>query len=111
MPKGPKIIVDTGITAKHSNGARAQEIIYEAENKEKFRIYIHSESYDFQSYARLYKWSNEKGWLQIHQVNPAKDYNINLSYRPIPTYNAFAPIIRDLNKIMKAFITPSEVNS
>lgn len=98
-------IKNTGIQEMRSNGARNQEIIWKIkETNEKFRLLVHSESYDSQSYYRLYKWSNQNNeWNVITSGNPKRDYNIDISYstRYIPT--AFLPIIRDMKKLAKEF--------
>ena len=67
-----KKVSDTGITRGNSNGERKQEIIFENENNEKYRISIESETYEEQSYARLCKWTNEKGWGVMY--NPRSSY-------------------------------------
>ena len=107
MPKGPfKEIKDTGIFVSNKNGGRDQEILFYSEmTQERFRIFVHSESYDFQSYGRLYKWSEKNGWNLIHQVNPKRDYNIDLSYRNDYSQSAYTPIIKELKSIAKHFIS------
>jgi hypothetical protein len=106
-----KEIVNTGIKNKHSNGARDQEIILQVDTtKEKFKIFIHSESYEFQSYARLYKWNTVNGWNVINSVNPKTDYYIDLSYRTAYPQSSFDPIIRDFKKLIKVFIDEDNPN-
>jgi|31_taG_2_1085359.scaffolds.fasta_scaffold02094_3 hypothetical protein len=96
---------DTGIKEKKSNGARSQEIIWKIkETGEKFRVLIHSESYVFQSYFRLYKWSDANNeWNLVTVGNPANDYNIDISYKTSYSSSAFDPIINDLKKLAKQF--------
>jgi hypothetical protein len=98
-------IKDTGIKEMHSNGGRNQEIIWKIkETNEKFRLIIHSESYKFQSYYRLYKWSNENNeWNIITSGNPSKDYSIDIAYHSQYSAYAFDPIIKDMKKIAKEF--------
>jgi len=98
-------IKDSGIKEEHSNGGRDQEIIWKIkETNEKFRLLIHSESYDFQSYYRLYKWNNENNkWNIITSGNPSKDYSIDIAYRRQYSAYAFDPIIKDMKKIAKEF--------
>jgi hypothetical protein len=106
-----KEIINTGITSTDRNGARNQEIIWQVNTtKEKFRIFIHSESYDFQSYARLYKWDNNKGWNVITTVNPEKDFNVRVAYKNPVNPGAFLEIIAHLRKIAKTFIDEDNPN-
>jgi hypothetical protein len=102
-----KTVLNTGITNGSSNGAKNyEEIFLDETNKfNKFRIYIHNESYISQSYARLSKWSDKDGWITIHSKNPEKDYKINISYRDKGTYSEdiFLPIINDLKKLAENF--------
>jgi hypothetical protein len=98
-------IKDTGIQEMHSNGGRKQEIIWKIkETGDKFRLLILSESYNFQSYYRLYKWSEEKNeWNIVTSGNPVRDYNINIAYSSRYPSNAFDRIISDMKKIAKEF--------
>jgi hypothetical protein len=100
-----KKIKDTGIVKKHSNGGRSQELIWKInETQEKFRLLIHSESYTFQSYYRLYKWSDVNNeWNIITSGNPSKDYGIDISYNNNFSSLAFDAIIRDMKKVAKEF--------
>jgi hypothetical protein len=100
-----KTILNTGITNGNSNGGRNYEEIFTDEKNDKFRIYIHSESYKSQSYARLFKWSDKDGWLTIQSKNPENDYNINISYREKGTYseNVFDIIVKDLKQLAENF--------
>jgi len=98
-----KKVLDTGIKRGHSNGERTQEIIFENDKNEKYRVYIESESYVDQSYARLYKWTNDNGWGLITSKNPKRDYNIDISYQENYSALTFEPIVRDLKKIICRF--------
>lgn len=98
-----KKVLDTGIVKGNSNGERKQELIFENEVNEKYRITIESESYEAQSYARLCKWTNHEGWQQITSKNPKRDYNIDIAYKTDYSQSTFDPIIRDLKKIMAHF--------
>ncbi len=98
-----KTIKDSGIVRKHSNGGRNQEIIYKNPHGEQFRILIHSESYSFQSYARLYKWVGDKGWKIITSTNPKGDYGIDISDSTTYSPYAFDRIIADFRKLIKEF--------
>lgn len=98
-----KTIVNTGIQKGSTNGSRTFEEIFVNEKNEKFRITIRSESYVPQSYARLSKWSEEKGWLVIHSKNPKRDYDIDISYHETFSVHSFDPIIYDLKKVAEIF--------
>lgn len=100
-----KTLKDSGIMSKHSNGGRTQEVIWKTPYREKFRVLIHSESYDFQSYARLYKWNEQNNeWNIVTSANPKKDYDIDISYKNVPSYSlAFQPILNDFKKMAKEF--------
>jgi hypothetical protein len=99
-----KAIKDTGIVKRHSNGGRSQEIIYKNMNGKKFRLLFLSESYDFQSYAKLYMWDEESHqWNIITTANPKRDYNINIAYKNEYSSYAFNPIINDFRKLIKEF--------
>lgn len=98
-----KKVLDTGIKPGHSNGARIQEIIFENEANEKYRVTIESESINSQSFARLYKWTNDNGWGLITARNPKRDYNIDISYKNDYSQLAFEPIVRDFKKIITRF--------
>ena len=98
-----KKVLDTGIKPGNSNGERKQEIIFENDTNEKYRITIESESYVDQSYARLQKWTNERGWELITARNPKRDYNIDISYSSNYSQTTFEPIVRDFKKIITRF--------
>jgi len=96
-------IKDTGVYNGHSNGAKIQEIILKNEDKVKYKIYINSESFVRQSYGRLSKWDDEKGWNVITTINPKTDYNIDISYGNGHRTDAFEPIIKDFKEMIKHF--------
>jgi hypothetical protein len=70
----------------------------------RFKISIKSESYKEQSYATLYKWTDQNGFASIVSKNPKRDYDIDLSHRTGYMQTAFKPIIDDLKKLAKEFI-------
>lgn len=98
-----KIIEDSGIVNVHSNGGRTRTIIFKI-GVQQFKISIKSESYDFQSYARLYKWTEQNGFSQVIQKNPKRDFNVDISYSDRYTQSAFDSIIIYLKKLAKDFI-------
>ena len=92
-----------GIKKLHSNGKRRQEIIIKNDKEEKFKIVIVSESYDFQSFARLSKWTDNDGWQVITSANPKKDYGIDIAYSSSYEPSAFKPIIEDFAQLIQEF--------
>ena len=95
-----ELIDDSGIVEKHSNGGRTKTIIFKCNDKY-WRLIIHSESYDFQSYIRLYSSTTLDNWTLIKSGNPKKDYNISVAYRnDCPDY-IFNGIIEDYKEIIK----------
>ena len=70
-----KTITDSGIIEKHSNNGRTQTLLIEEKNV-LFRIVIHIESYDFQSYARLQVMDADRKWTILHSLS-LKDYKLN----------------------------------
>ena len=96
-------IDNTGAYEGNQNGGIDQTIIFTIGNDDnKFKIDIHSESYDFQSYARLFKWTDEKGFALITNHNPKKRYGLDLAYKPIKQ-NCYTGIIEALVKIAGKF--------
>jgi len=72
-----EIIDETGILDRHSNSGRAKTIIFRTQ-KDKYKLHIHAESYDFQSYATLSIWSDvNKKWHEIRTTNPIKEHGLN----------------------------------
>lgn len=98
-----KVILNEGIKPSSSNGGRFQDVILVNDKKEKFRIYVLSESHESQSYARLSKWTSEKGWEIITSKNPKRDYGIDISYQSGYSQGSFNRIISDLTAIAKHF--------
>lgn len=98
-----KLISDTGIQILRTNGGRAQTVIFINDKQEKFKISIKSETHDFQSYAKLYKWSDSEGWLHIVTKNPKDFYGIKIAHVYPVNPKIFAPIINDLKKLSKNF--------
>lgn len=94
------VVDDSGIVKECSNNGKTQTIIFKCNDKY-WRLIIHSESYDFQSYIRLYSSSTLDNWNLIKNGNPKKDYNINVAYRKdCPDY-IFNGIIEDYTEIIK----------
>ena len=94
LVKSIEIIDDTGIVMKNSNGGRTQTILMKYNNTY-WKLVIHSESYWFQSYIRLYSSQSLENWNLIKQGNPKKDYGLDLSYKNDYKENAFFSIIND----------------
>ena len=94
------ILDNTGIKNEHSNGARTQTVLFKTK-EHTFRITIKSESYDFQSYARLSILSTDKKWTVMKSAQPKRDYFIDISYQD--NYNPEA-----FNKIIKEFMALAE---
>ena len=93
-----EIIDDSGNVSKHTNGAIGRSIIFR-KDLQKFKISIHSESYEFQSYARLYKWTDNSGFEIVISKNPKRDYNINCAYQRTVDKTVFDPIVKELRNI------------
>jgi hypothetical protein len=91
-------VSNTGIKEIHSNDGKSQEILLKSK-KNVFKISILSESYEFQSYGKLYILSTDKKWTLLKKINPKKDYGIELAYKRSYSKNAFEPIINDLTKL------------
>lgn len=99
-----KTLKDSRIQELHSNGGRKQEIIWKTSEGKKFRVLINSESYEFQSYGKLYAWNDQGNeWNIISSINPVRDYQIDISYSSNYSDRAFDPIIKDFKKLAKEF--------
>jgi hypothetical protein len=98
-----KILSETGIFNVHSNGGRSKTVIFKLGSYQ-FKIDILSESFASQSYARLYKWTEQSGFSLVTNKNPMRDYKIDVSYRDNYLQTTFDPIVRDLKKLAKNFI-------
>lgn len=94
-----EVIDDSGIVEKHSNNGKTQTIIFKYK-KLYWRLIIHSESYESQSYIRLYTTSTLNEWNIIKSGNPKKDYGIALAYVTNYKPDAFKQIIEDYKKII-----------
>lgn len=89
-----EIIDDTGIEKKNSNGGRTQTLLMKYKDKI-WKLVIHSESYWFQSYIRLYSLQGVDNWALIKQGNPKRDYRLDISNRNDYRENIFFGIIYD----------------
>lgn len=89
-----EIIDDTGIEKKNSNGGRTQTLLMKYKDKI-WKLVIHSESYWFQSYIRLYSLQGVDNWALIKQGNPKRDYRLDISNRNDYRENIFFGIIND----------------
>lgn len=87
---------------RHSNGGRYRSIIFKFNDKY-WKIAILSESYDFQSYIRLYSSATLDNWNLIKSGNPKKDYNIDIAYSKNYSPNIYQKIIDDYKKIILKF--------
>ena len=96
-----KTIDNSGLKSQHSNGAWTQTILVEHEGV-LFRMFMKSESYDFQSPARLSVMGNDNKWEIIKSVNVPKDYDINIAYSRNPSERTFNPIVTDFKKLIKS---------
>ena len=94
-----KTITDSGIVSQKSNNGHTQTLMIEEKNV-LFRIIIHVESYDFQSYARLQVMNSDRKWTLLHSVIP-KDYDLTNFYLPSPSVEKYKVIINDLKKVIK----------
>lgn len=97
---------DTGIKVCFSNGGRTQTLLYVDINGVWYKLTIHSESYETQSYIRLESSSDRSKWLPLIIGNLKKDFGIDISYRENYSSTAFDQIIKNyegrLKKILKA---------
>ena len=73
-------IADSGIIKCKSNDGKRQIILFEYKNLF-WKLDILSESYDFQSYIRLYSSPDLGHWNLVKNGNPKIDYNISLAYK------------------------------
>lgn len=94
LVKSIEIIDDTGIVQENSNGGRTQTILMKY-NDTYWKLVIHSESYWFQSYIKLYSSQSLENWNLIKQGNPKRDYRLDISYRSDYKENIFFGIIND----------------
>lgn len=94
MVKSIEIINDTGIEKKKSNGGRTQTLLMKYNDKY-WKLVIHSESYSFQSYIKLYSSQSLENWNLVKQGNPKQDYSLDISNRNDYRENIFFGIIND----------------
>ena len=92
-------IDDTGIIKCNSNGGKRQTILFKC-GKLFWKLDILSESYDFQSYIKLYSSPDLCYWTLVKNGNPKRDYNISLAYKEYTQF-AYSEIIRDYKKLIE----------
>lgn len=92
-------IDDTGIIKCNSNDGKRQTILFKC-GKLFWKLDILSESYDFQSYIKLYSSPDLGDWTLIKKGNPKRDYNISLAYKDYTQF-AYSEIIRDYKKLIE----------
>ena len=96
-------IDDTGIVSGYRNGAKTQDILFRI-GENRYKISIRSETHDFQSFARLFKWTQGNGFEPLIDKNPKRDFGIDISgYRTESDKNAFEPIISNLEQVAQKF--------
>jgi len=93
-----KTIDNSGIEEKHLNNGKTQTILLEYGNS-LYQIKIHVESYDFQSYAKLYVMNSSKSWVVLKNIQP-KDFEITSFYEPY-SKDKFKPIIDKFKELIK----------
>jgi hypothetical protein len=73
------VIDETPIKKLHSNSGRSKTIIFKT-RKDKYKLHILAESYEFQSKVVLYIWSDlNKDWNIVKTTNPIKEHNFTFS--------------------------------
>ena len=92
-------IDDTGIIKCKSNDGKRQTILFKY-GKLFWKLDILSESYDFQSYIKLYSSPDLGYWTLVKKGNPKRDYNISLAYK-VYTQFAYSEIIKDYKNLIK----------
>ena len=92
-------IDDTGIIKCNSNDGKRQTILFKC-GKLFWKLDILSESYDFQSYIKLYSSPDLGYWTLVKKGNPKRDYNISLAYKEYTQF-AYSEIIRDYKKLIE----------
>ena len=92
-------IDDTGIIKCNSNDGKRQTILFKCKNLF-WKLDILSESYDFQSYIKLYSSPDLGHWTLVKKGNPKRDYNISLTYKDYTQF-AYSEIIRDYKKLIE----------
>lgn len=94
-----EIIDNTGIIKCRSNDGKRQTLLFKCENLF-WKLDILSESYDFQSYIKLYSSPDLGHWTLVKNGNPKRDYNISLAYKDYTQF-AYSVIISDYKKLIK----------
>ena len=92
-------IDDTGIIKCNSNDGKRQTILFKCKNLF-WKLDILSESYDFQSYIKLYSSPDLGYWTLVKKGNPKRDYNISLAYKEYTQF-AYSEIIKDYKNLIK----------
>ena len=92
-------IDDTGIIKCNSNDGKRQTILFKCKNLF-WKLDILSESYDFQSYIKLYSSPDLGYWTLVKKGNPKRDYNISLAYKDYTQF-AYSEIIKDYKKLIE----------
>ena len=92
-------IDDTGIIKCNSNDGKRQTILFKCKNLF-WKLDILSESYDFQSYIKLYSSPDLGYWTLVKKGNPKRDYNISLAYKDYTQF-AYSEIIKDYKNLIK----------
>lgn len=92
-------IDDTGIIKCNSNDGKRQTILFKC-GKLFWKLDILSESYDFQSYIKLYSSPDLGYWTLVKKGNPKRDYNISLAYKEYTQF-AYSEIIEDYKNLIK----------
>ena len=93
-----KVLDDDGIVEEHSNNGKSQTVLIEY-GESLYRIKIHVESYDFQSYAKLYVMDTDKRWTVLKSFQP-KTMGVTNFYAPYDK-DKFKPMIDKLKEILK----------
>lgn len=64
-----------------------------------YRVVIHRDAYDEQSYARVERWSDVNGWMFVHALgNDAEFYAFPRMY-PANRTPDFTPIVNSANEL------------
>ena len=71
-----EIIEKSEINKKHTNGGLTQQAIFK-KNNTKFKYVITTDSYDFQSSAKIYAWTDYKGFELIISKQLKDSYGQN----------------------------------
>lgn len=92
-------IDNSGIVECYSNSGKKQDILIKSIKGNLYKISILSESYESQSYGNL-SIKDVKGFTLLKQINPKRDYGINLSYSKTYSKDAFKKIISDFKDLI-----------